>query len=214
MLPTIFVYNGIGISHCYVPYVSKIIATHANIKYIQNLDFLKKKTYKNTDILLIGGGRGKYVLDNFTEKSISILQKTISEKNIRYIGICCGAYLACSQVIFDDVTKDTLGLCSAISVGPYYKKNDSYYNYSLDNSTVITSRILKTNKKVYIYLNGGGWFTNIPADFDIISCYENSSLANTIVNTQMFLSHPHIEHPFSNEYFQKIILAFIHRKNF
>jgi glutamine amidotransferase-like uncharacterized protein len=201
----VFVYSGVGISKCYFPYLSRIFT---NIQYVDNLDFLTENRHMPTDIICIGGGRGKYVLDNLSSNDILLLKDNVLNYKIRYIGICCGAYLAGKQLVFDNTPKDTLGLCDVISIGPYYKPNSLLYDYSKDNSTLISSHILDTNKNVKAYLNGGGWFTNIPSNYTIVSCYENSCLPNTIVNHQMLLTHIHAEHPDTDTYFAKLITNF------
>jgi glutamine amidotransferase-like uncharacterized protein len=201
------VYNGFGNSNCYLPFVSKLFE-YVHVEYVNNLDFLKNKTHSPNDILYIGGGRGKYVLENISGTE---LKENLDQAKIRYIGVCCGAYLAGKHIFFDDVKKGTLGLCDVVSVGPYYKKGHLNYDYSVDNSTVISSQLLreKSETKVNTYLNGGGWFSNVPKDFEVVSCYENSSLPNTIMNNRMFLSHIHIEHPSTNRIYSNILHSFM-----
>ena len=207
---TVYVYNGFGNSNCYLPFVSQLFG-HCNIQYVNNLDFLRRDKHKPTDIVYFGGGRGKYVLTNINDGQINELQTNLKYNKIRYIGICCGAYLASSHIIFDDVKKKSFGLCDVISVGPYYKKNYKNYNYYIDNSTVVSNYLVKDKITVNTYLNGGGWFSNIPNEFDIVSCYENSSLPSTIKNNKMFLSHIHVEHPSTNRVFSNLLSSFIFR---
>ena len=207
---TVYVYNGFGNSNCYLPFVSQMLDL-VTVKYVNNLDFLRKKQHKPTDIVYFGGGRGKYVLENITGNQISDLKNNINHDKIRYIGICCGSYLASKQIIFDDTKKKSFGLCDVISVGPYYKKKNTNYDYSIDNSIIISNQLLRDERKAVAYLNGGGWFSNISNDFEIVSCYENSSLPSTIMNNKMFLSHIHVEHPSTNRIFSNLLYSFIFR---
>ncbi len=207
---TVYVYKGLGNSNYYLPFVSKLFE-FVNVKQVDNLDFLSRRQHNPNDIVYIGGGRGKYVLDNISKSQISELRNNINDNNIRYVGVCCGAYLASKHIVFDDLSKKSFGLCDVISSGPYYKKNNMIYDYSVDNSKIISNYLIRDERKVYAHLNGGGWFSNIPNDYDILSCYENSSLPNTIMNRKMFLSHIHIEHPSTNRIFSDLLYSFIFR---
>lgn len=205
---TVYVYNGVGNSNCYLPFVSKMFDL-VNVKYVDNLSFLSKKEHDSSDIIYFGGGRGQHVLDNLPLYQIEDLKQNVSNNQIRYMGVCCGAYLAGKSIVFDDTKKKTFGLCNAISVGPYHKKGFSEYNYSIDNSIVISNYLICDDRKVNVYLNGGGWFSNIPKDYTIVSCYENSSLPSIIMNKQMLLSHIHIEHPATNKIFYTVVSSFL-----
>jgi glutamine amidotransferase-like uncharacterized protein len=204
---TVYVYNGLGNSNCYLPFVSKMFE-YVNVEYVNNMEFLKNNKHTPNDIVYIGGGRGKYVLENISGTE---LKHNLEHNKIRYIGICCGAYLAGKHIWFDDAKKGALGLTELVSVGPYYKKGHLNYDYSIDNSTIISNHLLRdtAGTRVNAYLNGGGWFSNIPKEFEVMSCYENSSLPNTIMNGQMFLSHIHVEHPSTNRIFSEMLHSFI-----
>lgn len=182
-----------------------------NVKYIDNLEFLSKKQHKPTDIVYFGGGRGKYVLENISRNQIKELKNNIYNNKIRYIGICCGAYLAGTHIVFDDVKKESFGLCDITSSGPYYKKHHMSYDYSVDNSIIVSNYLLRDDRNVKTYLNGGGWFSKVSKDFEIVSCYENSSLPSTIMNNKLFLTHIHIEHPSTNRIFYNLLNSFIFR---
>lgn len=205
---TVYVYNGIGNSNCYLPFVSKLFDL-VNVKYVDNLSFLSKKQHSPSDIIYFGGGRGQHVMDNLPLYQINDLKHNVSNNQIRYIGVCCGAYLAGKSIVFDGTNKKTLGLCNTVSFGPYYKKGFSGYNYSVDNSTVLSNYLICDDRNVNVYLNGGGWFSNIPKDYTIVSYYENSSLPSIIMNKQILLSHVHIEHPATNKIFYTLVSSFI-----
>lgn len=204
----VFVYSGAGISKCYFPYLSRIFQ---KIEYVDNLDFLSNSTHLPCDILYIGGGRGKHVLDNLSSQNVLLLKDNLLNHKIRYIGVCCGAYLVGKKIVFDNAPKDTLGLCDVTSTGPYYNPTASFYDYSKDNSIILSSNILATKQNVKVYLNGGGWFDTFPENYETISYYENSCLPNTIANNQMFLTHIHPEHPDTHPYFAKLIKTFVDR---
>ena len=216
-MTTIYVYSGAGTCKSFLPFLTAIFD---KITFIDNFDFLAKNEHRPRDVIFIGGGRGKYMLDNLSKRSIGILKDSIRDHKIRYVGICCGAYLASKELIFDGTNHDTIGMCDITSTGPYYtpfifgpiesisSAKSKIYDYSIDNSTIIMNRINGSN--AFAYLSGGGWFSNVTGDFTTLSYYENSCLPNTIKNDQMFLSHLHIEHPDTDKQFVRLLLDFVY----
>jgi hypothetical protein len=87
----VYVYNGFGNSNCYLPFVSKLFE-YVHVEYVNNLDFLKNKRHSP--------------LENISGTE---LKENLDHAKIRYIGVCCGAYLAGKHIFFDDVKKGTLG---------------------------------------------------------------------------------------------------------
>ena len=107
---------------------SKIFLKHffrSDIKLSDNLNNLSKYS-----MICIPGGTGSKVIDKLKLKNNKI--NAFINNGGTYFGICCGAYLACQNIYFDDFTKKGLNLVNTDSIGPVYL-NPSQKKFEINN---------------------------------------------------------------------------------
>ena len=190
-----------------------------NIILTENLDNLNLNNYS---MICIPGGIGSKVLDKLKLNHHKI--NTFINDGGTYFGICCGAYLACDNIHFDNFSKIGLNLVNVDSIGPVYL-DPSQNNFDINNPINIKVEPIfdilnKTNNNGY--LHGGGYFNLnqnfIINDFNQRYNYKKSLIQNNnkiileaeykdtkpaIISKKLgkgciILSHIHPEHEYSN----------------
>ena len=156
--------------------MNKILIYYSNgiCKYSaeKSKTFLKK--FFNSDIILsdnlnnlkqysmicIPGGIGSKVINELKNSQI----KNFVKNGGNYLGICCGAYLACNRIIFENNIKMGLNLVNLDSIGPIYQ-DPNQKKFDINNPNNIQIQLIHDTflKKNYFgYLHGGGYFDVLP----------------------------------------------------
>lgn len=145
----IVVYSGRGIC--------QVSALFAN-KWLSNLfgiHVVNSPNIKKSDILCIPGGSGGDVM-----KGINTDISEFVHNGGTYLGICCGAYIACDNINFEEKgIKRGLGLVRLTSTGPMYKYDNTPFDFNDERNTKITSiSDVFTAQEFNAYYHGGGTF--------------------------------------------------------
>lgn len=182
-----------------------------------NLDYLDQYS-----MICIPGGIGSKFINKLKLRRDDIHNFILNGGT--YFGICCGAYLACNNIHFDDFSKKGLNLINVDSYGPLFQDPlESKFNINNPKNIKIKSIYDISIKKNYDgYLHGGGYFNlnqeNLINDFNqryiyktikkynnnkiiLESIYDNGSpaiISKRIGNGYLILSHIHPEHEYSN----------------
>jgi len=173
-------------------------------------------------MICIPGGIGSKVIDKLKFNSCKI--NNFINDGGTYFGICCGAYLACQNIHFDDFTKKGLSLVNTDSIGPVYL-DSSQERFDINNPVNIKIEPIFDIPNQTInngYLHGGGYFNLnhnfITDDFNQRFNYKNNAIQinNKIIleaqyqdlkpaiiskklgKGNIILSHIHPEHEYSN----------------
>lgn len=153
-----------------------------------------------TTVYCIPGGRGSEVLRKPVPRSLTRLRTTIVQGGV-YIGICCGAYLACREIRFDDtLCTSGLGLVNAVAIGPKFQNGERYdYNSPLESRIVpITDTF--SQQQVAVFYRGGG-VIQPTAGLHVEATFEDGDpcvLSGRVANGVVILSSVHPEHPDSS----------------
>ena len=189
----------------------------SNVTLSDNLENLS-----DYSMFCIPGGIGSKVI-NKLKMNNSKIHDYITNGGT-YFGICCGAYLASTNIHFDDFSKKGLNLVNTDSTGPVYL-DPSQKHFDINNPINIKIEPIydlldKTNNNAY--LHGGGYFNLnqnfIINDFNQRYIYKKSLMQHNnkiILEAQykdskpaiiskkqgtghIILSHVHPEHESSN----------------
>ena len=190
---------------------------NSNVTLSDNLDNLLD--YK---MMCIPGGTGSKIINKLKLENNKI--NDFINQGGTYLGICCGAYLACHKIYFDDFTKKGLDLVNTDSIGPVFL-DSSQKHFDINNPINIKVESIydiSTKKFNNGYLHGGGYF-NLNQNFIINDFnqrynyktnkvqindkiileaqYQDSKAAiisKKLGKGQIILSHLHPEHEYSN----------------
>ena len=189
----------------------------SNITLSDNLDNLSKYS-----MICIPGGTGSKIISKLKLKNNKI--NDFINNGGTYFGICCGAYLACHNIYFENFTKTGLDLVNTDSIGPVFL-DPSQKHFDINNPINIKIEPIydiSSKKLSNGYLHGGGYFNLnqnfIINDFNqrynyktnkfqindkIILEAQYSNCQPAIIskkkgNGQIILSHIHPEHEYSN----------------
>lgn len=170
----VLVYAGRGVSkeslHHTVKSLKNSIGGLYDIKLI-GPDVLSKDPWEeNCKLLVFPGGRDLPFMQDLNGPSIDRIRHFIFNRNGKFLGICAGAYFACSNVNFEPNTpiavtgSRELSLCPATATGCLYPG----FDYESDRGAhavplTLTDKLgtkgdIDDDDKIYIYYDGGCWF--------------------------------------------------------
>lgn len=189
----------------------------------------------NSNILCVPGGIGSKFLDKIKKKNLEI--NNFIDEGGTYLGICCGAYIASKNIVFEYKNTPGLNLLDIDSIGPIYKDPmESQFDINnINNVKIVDIKDVYNNKNYNAYLHGGGYFDisrmyEINNKFDrynykinknnldkkhIIIEAEYQNKTPSIISFKkgkgnVILSHVHPEHEYSNldNTFQRIFKSY------
>jgi glutamine amidotransferase-like uncharacterized protein len=167
---------------------------------------------EKSSLLIIPGGRDVYYHEALKKGGAERIRRFVTEGG-SYLGICAGAYFACSEIEFEK--GGPLEVCGKrpLAFFPGLGKGSAldYGNYSYENDERADAAHLswKEGEDCHIYFNGGCFFDKASeySAVEVLSCYkEHEDQPASIVQCQVgrgraLLSGVHLE--FSARHFIK-----------
>lgn len=114
-------------------------------------------------IFCVPGGKGRDVLASANRSIVLHNLHSFLTNGGCYVGICCGAYIACNQIQFDDnIFQHGLDVVNAVAIGPKFKVGERY-SYTDPNEAVVlqitdSNCSSHTRSTMPAYYRGGGTF--------------------------------------------------------
>lgn len=167
------------------------------LRYIDS-NYLLQEDLSNAKILVLPGGADIPYCKKLNGLGNSKIQNFVNNGGI-YLGICAGAYYACSAIEFTGKQEQIfenreLALFSGRGIGSIPEfTNGVYYDATVQTKAIIP--ISFENQNIYCYYHGGGYFENV-SDEQIIATYPHKKpaiICGKYGQGKFFLSGVHFE---------------------
>lgn len=195
----ILVYNDEGVGELGLCCLLYKLKSFGKLFHIVDADFIKNNDLSEARILIIGGGADIPYCKRLGSVGIQNIQRFVSSGGA-YIGICAGAYFACSEIEFigaDYNVFDTreLALFGGRAIGSISELiGGSYYD-----GTSFSKAIVDINCDSYrqeVYYHGGCYFDGV-SESQIFATYDKidkpAIITDNYGNGKYFLSGVHFE---------------------
>ncbi|MGL5263088.1 MAG: BPL-N domain-containing protein [Candidatus Rhabdochlamydia sp.] len=131
------------------------------IKRLDAQSVMEKNWEEDTQLFIMPGGRDVFYQSALAGKGTDKIRSYVEKKG-NYLGICAGAYFACSRIEFEKGTSlellDDRSLCffPGVAIGPAYGTG----KYAYDSFKGACSALVNwENGFLRVYFNGGCFFT-------------------------------------------------------
>lgn len=165
------------------------------VTWLRQLGFLSKQTPKlpssEAGAFVIAGGKGKEVLEDLGATGVTTLQERVVDYGLKYLGICCGGYLAAARVLYNtpDTHRDQLGFgfLQGQAVGPCF--GTIPHLVRLDTPQ-------KHSAGTAFYFSGGSWHQH---DGEVLATFAGTGMVGEypclIRKGNVLVTSVHPEHP-------------------
>ena len=205
----ILVYKGEGTSVRSVEHImyalKKLVGKNYDIKEVDHSVLNSQPWETTTKLLVIPGGRDRPYQEKLHPQGTAKIRLFV-ENGGCYMGICAGAYFACSKIAFDEGTANEIveerNLClfRGIAIGSLFKD----YQYGNENSARIISLKYNGNDKLLSSYYNGGCFFEGDQECEEILFYDCASslqghqkpavIMNNVGKGKVILSGVHLEY--------------------
>lgn len=158
----ILIYHDQGASQECVDALQKYYKTSANhVECVSGSALQQSDWIGKTQLLIMPGGRSLPFYDTLGITGNQHIQRFVAEGGL-YLGICAGAYYACSETIFAKNTSlelllpGELHFFSGKAIGPVF--TDKPFAYGSESGAQMVDVIFKDGKTYSTYFNGGCYF--------------------------------------------------------
>jgi biotin--protein ligase len=179
----ILIYNDEGASAVCVNALVDFLSEKNNVACVSGNQLQQDDWIKQTKTLIMPGGRSM----PFYEKLSSAGNKNIRqfvEQGGTYIGICAGAYYACTETIFakglplELILPGELHFFSGRAIGPVFADED--FAYHSEKGARVVAVCWKNGEIFSSYFNGGCYFEPTDDGVEILSHYIHNNLPAVI----------------------------------
>lgn len=194
-MTSIFIYH--DYVHHNAPLWFALTRRYKNVRYVDANDVIGGVLDEKPRAFIMPGGASRYSAAKLAGTGNAAIKNYVTDGG-RYIGICGGAYYACSHITWQhgtqhfDVSYD-LGISGAVAKGPI----DIFC--TADNTARLTTLTTASGLTPIFYM-GGPQFTHVPSDARVLATYSSLPADNAAIiqgacgKGRYLLSSPHPEY--------------------
>lgn len=133
------------------------------VKCVSGADLQKNNWMHDTRLLIIPGGRSMPFYKKLGKAGNNNIKRFVEQGGC-YLGLCAGAYYACTETIFAEGLPLELKLPGELhffqgrAIGPVFA--DTEFAYASESGACTVSVIWKNQRSYPVYFNGGCYFEN------------------------------------------------------
>ena len=199
-----FIYDGEGVAPgCRVETFHSLQRTGFKCERVRGERFCETDLSDTCDLIVFPGGRASPFAEALGEAGCQNILQFVRNGG-RYLGLCAGAYFACTEIEFakglphEILTGGGLSFFRGAAVGPAHSPDEFQYN-SERNAHVLR---LQGAYPGPVYYNGGCWFRGADSNVEILAYYEGSELPAVVGFSygkgRVLLSGVHIEYSYQS----------------
>jgi glutamine amidotransferase-like uncharacterized protein len=173
MKKIIAIYNDAGTSQTCIKSLEALLGHHEIIK-VNAEDIMSGAAFENLYALIMPGGADLPYCEKLTEPALQNIRDYI-ENGGNYIGICAGAYFACTAIEYNKGQTDeicgprALGLVNAIAYGSH-PQLAPYYDDTINTASVV-NLIDQFGVPTHSFYHGGPAFALNDPDVRVVTQY-------------------------------------------
>lgn len=172
----IAIYIGPGTSQLCVRALITELSPRAQIQLLDATRLIKSSWRKQCDVFVMPGGRDRPYCDTLSGEGNEVIRSFV-ESGGKYLGICAGAYYACSHIVWDKGTADEIDSARELAffpgraIGPAF--GSGTFGYEAFSGADLVGISDQLDRDHQIYYHGGCYFEQLDDKSRILANYRD-----------------------------------------